>query len=216
MSMNFGREQALLRQRLTAAGTEERAAELQARFGEGLKFLGATDDELLAAARDLTEQFPQMGRAQMTAFVRTLWQSKTHELRAVGVEILAERSALLEAPDMPFLEGLIEDDGVEEVADRIAAAVLGPLVAGNKKLWRSLKKLANGKHARLRRAAVLACQAPVCADASLFERFAELVTPLLDVQDEALQEAIDATLRGMAEDADDQVQAFASEHERSL
>ena len=28
MSMNFGREQALLRQRLTAAGTEERAAEL--------------------------------------------------------------------------------------------------------------------------------------------------------------------------------------------
>jgi len=214
--MNFGREQALLRQRLTAAGNEERIAEQQQRFGEGLKFLGAEDAEVLAAANDLTEQFPQMGRAQMTAFVRTLWQSKTHELRAVGVEILAQRAALLEPPDVPFLEDLLKDDGVPEVADKLATDVLGLLVAGNKKVWRSLKKLANGKDAKLRRAAVLACQAPVCADASLFERFEELVTPLLDKDDAALQETIDAVLRGMADDASEQVQAFASEHARSL
>ncbi|MCK5940827.1 MAG: DNA alkylation repair protein, partial [Planctomycetes bacterium] len=76
--MNFGREQALLRQRLTAQGSEERATQQQAQFGDGMKCLGASDDEVLAAATDLVEQFPEMGRAQMTAFVRTLWSSKTH------------------------------------------------------------------------------------------------------------------------------------------
>ena len=50
MSMNFGREQALLRQRLTAKGSPELAAERRAEFGDAVKFLGADDDEVLAAA----------------------------------------------------------------------------------------------------------------------------------------------------------------------
>ena len=110
MSMNFGREQALLRQRLTEKGSPELAAEQQARFGDKMKCLGAADDEVLAAASDLVEQFPTMGRAQMTAFVRTLWGSKTHELRGVGAEILVRRAELLEPPDLAFVEGLLKDN----------------------------------------------------------------------------------------------------------
>ena len=48
MSMNFGREQALLRQRLTEQGTPERVSEQQARFGAEIKCLGASDDEARA------------------------------------------------------------------------------------------------------------------------------------------------------------------------
>ena len=88
MSMNFGREQALLRQRLTAKASEELATRQAAQHGDGLKFLGASDEEVLAAATDLAELYPEMGRAQMTAFVRTLWGSKTHELRCAGIEVL--------------------------------------------------------------------------------------------------------------------------------
>ena len=49
MSMNFGREQALLRQRLTKKGTEELIAELTAQHGESMKFLGADQREALGS-----------------------------------------------------------------------------------------------------------------------------------------------------------------------
>lgn len=216
MSMNFGREQALLRQRLTAAGAPERAASRAAEFGDALQFLGADDAEVAAAASDLAAQYPQMGRAQMTAFVRTLWQSKVHELRAVGVELLALRAALLEPPDVPFLEGLLKDDAVEPVADRLASDVLGPLVGRNKKLWKDLQKLAKSANARLRRAAVRAAKAPVAADAAVFARFEDLAVPLLAEADALLQRAIDAVLVAAAQHDAELVRAFAEQHGRKL
>ena len=216
MSMNFGREQALLRQRLTAKGCEELAAERVAQFGDGLKFLGADDQEVLAAATDLAELYPNMGRAQMTAFVRTLWGSKTHELRCVGVEILAMRASLLEPPDMPFVEGLLKDATIEAVNQRIASDVMGPLVCKNKKLWKDLHKLAKGANEQLRRAAVRAARAPVTTDNSVFPRFEELVTPLLAEADEMLQMAIDEVLAAAVETHADAVQAFAKQHDRKL
>ncbi len=216
MSMNFGREQALLRQRLTAKGSEELATEQAAQFGDGLKFLGASDEEVIAAATDLTALYPDMGRAQMTAFVRTLWGSKTHELRRVGIEILAMRASLLEPPDMPFVEGLLKDTTIEAVNERIAADVLGPLICKNKKLWKDLNKLAKDANAQLRRAAVRATKAPMTTDNTVFTRFEELVTPLLVEEAPLLQTAIDDVLAAAAEMHEDAVTAFAKEHGRTL
>ena len=211
MSMNFGREQALLRQRLTEKGSAERAAEQQARYGDKMKCLGAPDDEVLAAAADLVEQFPGMGRAQMTAFVRTLWGSKTHELRGVGVEILARRAELLEPPDLAFVEGLLKDGHDDPMQARLASDVLGALVCKNKKLWKDLQKLAKSADGKLRLAAVQASTAP-CAKGGVFDRFEKLVTPLLAEADEELQAAVDAVLRAAAEHDDGAVAAFAAEH----
>ena len=51
MSMNFGREQALLRQRLTAKGSEELASARATEFGDSVKFLGVEDPEELEIVR---------------------------------------------------------------------------------------------------------------------------------------------------------------------
>ena len=216
MSMNFGREQALLRQRLTAKSSEELAAERVAQFGDSVKFLGTEDAEVLAAAKDLADAYPEMGRAQMTAFVRTLWGSKTHEMRCVGVEILAQRAGLLEPPDMPFLEGLIKEATTEELGDRLGSDVLGPLVCKNKKLWRSLGKLAKSDDEKLKRAAVRASKAPIEADHSLFTRFEDLVTPLLAEADTGLQQAIAEVLIAFSEQDESTAKAFADTHGRKL
>ena len=181
-----------------------------------MKFLGATDSEVQAAATDLTDTYPDMGRAQMTAFVRTLWGSKTYELRCVGVEILAKRASLLEPPDMPFVEGLLKDATIEEVNERIASDVMGPLVCKNKKLWKDLNKLAKGANEQLRRAAVRATKAPVQKDSSVFNRFEDLVTPLLSEADEQLQQTIDEVLAAAAETHEEAVKAFAEAHGRTL
>jgi len=216
MSMNFGREQALLRQRLTAKSSEDLAAQRVAQFGDSVTFLGTDDAEVLAAATDLADTYPEMGRAQMTAFVGTLWRSKTHELRCVGVEILAQRASLLEPPDMPFVEGLLKDATTEDLGARIAGDVLGPLVCKNKKLWRNLGKLAKSADEKLMRAAVRASKAPIEADSSVFSRFEELVTPLLAEADVVLQKAIDEVLVAASEQDAQAVQAFAAAHGRQL
>ncbi|HEX5051785.1 MAG TPA: DNA alkylation repair protein [Planctomycetota bacterium] len=216
MSMNFAREQSLLRQRLQALGSPAAAQKKQQEHGGSTTFLGADAAAIRAAAADLAAAHPQMGRAQMTAFVRTLWQSRIHELRAVGVELLAARAALLEPADLAFLEGLLEDSEVDGLAHKLAGDVVGVLVSKNKKLWRDLRRFAEASHEVLRRAAVRACRRPLLDDSTAFPRFEELVEPLFAVPDATLQQAIDELLSAAAAVHADAVAGLAARHGRTV
>lgn len=216
MSMNFGREQSLLRQRLSAVASPAVAAERQQQLGGATTFLGAADDEVQNAARDLADAYPQMGRAQMTAFVRTLWQSKIHELRAVGAELLAMRASLLEPADLPFVEGLLKDEVLDSVARRLGTEVLGTLVDKNKKLWKDLRRLAGASNLNLRRAALRGTSVPARGDAEAFPRFLELVEPMLASAEPDLLAVLDQVLAEIAEGHRDAVEAFAAQHGRKV
>ena len=216
MSMNFAREQSLLRQRLQAAGSPALAAARQQEAPGNTTFLGADGDAIRAAAADLAAAHPQMGRAQMTAFVRTLWQSRIHELRAVGIELLAARAALLEPADMAFLEGLLKEAEADALAAQLAADVIGALVVKNKKLWKDLRRFAAATHDVLRLAAVRASRRPLLEDSEAFPRFVELAEPLLTVADQKLQQAIDDLLAAAAEVHMDAVKDLANKHGRAL
>ncbi|MCB9887891.1 MAG: DNA alkylation repair protein [Planctomycetes bacterium] len=214
--MNFGREQSLLRQRLTAVGSPTAAAARQQELGGEVTSLGAPDSEVRAAALALVETYPQMGRAQMTAFVRTLWASKIHELRAVGVEILAARAALLEPADLPFLEKLLGDETAAPLVGPLADGALGDLVARNKKLWKDLERFVKSGRKLLRRAAAAAVRQAVAADAALFARFEKLVQPLLADADAATNHELDRVLTALAATNHDAVRDYADRHGRKL
>ncbi len=218
MSMNFGREMSLLRVRFTEAGTPERAEARKAETGSAATFLGAADDEVETAAREVVENFPQMGRAQMTAFVRTLWQSNTYELQRAAAHILAARAELLEPPDLAFVDGLLKKCDADELAAIVAGEALGTLTSKNKKVWRDLKKMAKAADARLRRAAVRACRIPVVADEALFSRLQEIVEPLLEQgdEDEDVLGTIDELLAAIAEHHADAANELAARHGRSI
>lgn len=217
MSMNFAREQSLLRQKLQAKASPDLAAARLQQLGAGnVTFLGADDGALAQAANDLAAAWPAMGRAQMTAFVRTLWSSKIHELRDVGVRLLAMRAALLEPADLPLLEGFLQDQALDPVHATLARDVVGVVVGKNKKLWKDLKRYAGNAADGLRRAAVRASAVPLADDAEGFPRFVELVTPLLAHADALLQAAIDATLGAAAVAHGDAVRAFAAQHGRTV
>ena len=204
MSMNFAREQSLLRQRLQAAGSPQLAEASRLALGSKATFLGASAEAIASASADLIAAYPQMGRAQMTAFVRTLWQSRIHELRTVGIELLAARATLLEPADLPFL------------AARIADSVVGAVVVKNRKLWKDLKRFANASQELLRVAAVRASRLPLLDDPEAFQRFADLATPLVASTDARLQQAIDELLAAAAAVHQDAVVAFAAQHGRKV
>ena len=216
MSMNFAREQSLLRQKLQAKASPERAAARSAPFAGAVAFLGADDADVAAAADALAAAWPQMGRAQMTAFVRTLWSSKVHELRDVGARLLAERGALLEPADLPLLEQFLGDAIEDAVLDRLATEALGAVTARHKKVWKDLKRMATGAHGGRRRAAALAAQKPLLADAEAFPRFVEFAEALLADANAALHAAVDATLAIAAAVHRDAVVAFAARHGRTI
>lgn len=216
MSMNFGREQALLRQKLGAAASPERAAALQQASGSRATFLGAEPAAVQTAAAELVAAHPQIGRAQMTAFVRTLWRSRIHELRAVGAELLAARATLLEPADLPFLEELLGDCDVPAVTERLASAVLGDLVRRHKKLWKDLKRIGGAAAAHQRRAALLACREPLLADDDAFARFAELGARAAADHDPLVLEALDAVLAAVASRHAAAVRDFAAAHGRKI
>lgn len=216
MSMNFAREQSLLRQKLQAKASAERAAARSAPFTGAVTFLGADDGDVAAAAEALAATWPQMGRAQMTAFVRTLWSSKVHELRDVGSRLLALRATLLEPADVPLLETFLGGGAEPAVLDRLARDVLGAIAIRAKKVWKDLRKLAAADDAARRRLAVVATERPLAADAEAFPRFAELVEPLVAQADAALLAAIDGALTAAAATHRDAVQAFAARHGRAI
>jgi len=216
MSMNFAREQSLLRQKLQAQGSPALAAQRQQELGGSTTFLGAPVDAIEQAAKDLASTYPQMGRAQMTAFVRTLWQSRIHELRAVGVELLAARASLLEPADLAFVETLLKESEADALAHKLAADVIGTLVTKNKKLWKDLRRFATASQDVLRIAAVRASRRPLLDDDQSFPRFAELAEPLLAIADEKLQQAIDALLAAAADVHLDAVKELAARHGRQI
>jgi hypothetical protein len=216
MSMNFAREQSLLRQKLQAKASAERAAARSAPFAGAVTFLGADDGDVASAAEAVAAAWPQMGRAQMTAFVRTLWSSKVHELRDVGSRLLAMRAALLEPADLPLLETFLAGGAEPAVLDRLARDVLGAMAIRAKKVWKDLRKLAAADDAARRRLAVVATERPLAADAEAFPRFAELAEPLLAHADAALLAAIDGALTAAAAMHRDAVHAFAARHGRAI
>lgn len=216
MSMNFGREQSLLRQRLQAKGNPAAAAEQQQRHGTTQTFLGAPDAEIAAAAGDLAAAFPAMGRAQMTAFVRTLWKSRIHELRAAGVHLLAMRASLLEPADLPFLEDLLGDEAADAVLARLAAEVLGALVCRHKKLWKDLRRLAGSDKDGHRRGALRATRLPLQGDDEAFVRFRELAEPLVGHADPLSQQALDEALRAAAQRHHAAATTFVQQFARSV
>ncbi len=217
MSMNFAREQSLLRQKLQAKASPDLAASRLQQLGEGnVTCLGADDAAVAQAAVELAATWPAMGRAQMTAFVRTLWSSKIHELRDVGARLLAMRAALIEPADLPLLEGFLQDQALDAVHATLARDVVGLLVAKNKKLWKDLKRFAGSAHDGMQRAAVRASALPLVDDAEAFPRFVELVTPLLASADALVQSSIDAVLVAAAVTHGDAVRAFVQQHARTV
>ena len=216
MTMNFAREQSLLRQKLQAQGSPTLAAQRQQETGATTTFLGASGDAVSQAAHDLAATYPQMGRAQMTAFVRTLWQSRIHELRAVGIELLAARATLLEPADLAFLETLLTESEADALAHKLAEDVIGTLVVKNKKLWKDLRRFASASQDVLRIAAVRASRRPLLDDEQSFPRFVELAEPLLAIADDKLQRAIDSLLAAASEVHLDAVKDLAARHGRQV
>ena len=210
--MNFSREVAALRVKLTAMGTPARATKAKSYLKSELTFLGVDAKGIRQAAKDFCAAFPEVGRAQLTAFVKALWKTGIYEHRAVGIAILELRRTLLEPADLPILEELLRDSHTWALVDWLAVHVVGDLVTRNKRLTKDLERWAKDKDFWLRRSALLALLLPLRAgkgDLALFER---LAVPMFGDTEFFIRKAIGWVLREAGKKQGKAVLAFLDRH----
>ncbi|MBK8097601.1 MAG: DNA alkylation repair protein [Planctomycetes bacterium] len=210
--MNFSREVAALRVKLTAMGTPARAEKAKSYLKSELTFLGVDAKGIRQAAKEFCAAFPEVGRAQLTAFVKALWKTGIYEHRAVGVGILELRRTLLEPPDLAILEDLLRHSHTWALVDWLAVHVVGDLVTRNKRLTKDLERWAKDKDFWLRRSALLALLLPLRAGKGDLVLFEKLAVPMFGETEFFIQKAIGWVLREAGKKQPAAVRAFLERH----
>lgn len=210
--MIFGRETALLRQKFTALGSPERAQKQKAYLKSELTFLGVETPAIRAAAKEWTAANAAINRAQLGGFVKHLWKTNVHELRAVGIAILELRRELFVAADLPLVEELLRQARSWAYVDWLAVHVAGDLVARFPKLKKDLRRWAKDEDFWLRRAALLALLPALRTGEGDLGLLAELAVPMLPDQEFFIRKAIGWVLRETAKKQPAFVEQFVAEH----
>jgi 3-methyladenine DNA glycosylase AlkD len=216
-TLNFSREAAAVRTELAAAGTPARAEKEKRYLKSELTFLGSGLPAVRAAAAAFLERWPAIGRAQLCAFVRSLWQGNLHEMRCFGLALLEKRTALLAAADLPLLEELLRGSRSWVYVDWLANKVVSPLVTSFPKLKKDLRRWAQDNDFWLRRAALLSLLPAIKqGETASIELFEELAVPMLGEQEFFIQKAIGTVLREGGKKQPDFLAAFTGRHRAAM
>jgi 3-methyladenine DNA glycosylase AlkD len=179
---------------LRRAGTAERAQGARAYLKHELEHYGADARALREALRPVL-RLRDLDRSTLLDLARRLWDRPVFERRAAAAELLARRSSLLGARDVPFIETLLRDSGTWALVDTLSPQVMGPLVERHPRLHATLERWSGDPDFWIRRAALLAHLVPLRRGEGDFTRFTALADPLLEDREFFVRKAIGWVLR---------------------
>jgi 3-methyladenine DNA glycosylase AlkD len=180
---------------LERRGSPERAEGAKRYLKSDLTFIGNDTRTVREAARGVVRELAPLNRAGLLALVRDLWSRGVFELRAVAVELLKARSAVLVAADHRLIERLIRDSQTWAFVDFLSIQVAGPLVVRFPDLGTVLDRWAEDRDFWVRRAAMLALLLPIRRGGGDFERFARYADGMLEEREFFIRKAIGWVLR---------------------
>jgi 3-methyladenine DNA glycosylase AlkD len=185
---------AAIERRLRAVGSEERAQHERDYLKSDLAFIGSGVPETRAAATAVWRDSP-LDRAALLELVDLLWARGIHECRMAAVELLVLGEASLGAGDAPLLERLVREAATWALVDRLAIAVVGPLVERCESLGPTLDRWACDEDLWVRRTALLAHLPALRRGDGDFARFARYADAMLDEREFFIRKAIGWVLR---------------------
>lgn len=183
---------------LRRRGNPERADGAKRYLKSELVFLGADTKAVRETVRGALRDVAPLDRAGLLALVNALWPRGVFELRAVAVEALKARVALLVARDHKLVERLLRDSQTWAFVDFLAIQVGGPLVVRFPDLGVVLDRWAADSDFWVRRAAMLALLLPLRHGAGYFERFSRYADGMLEEKEFFIRKAIGWVLRETA------------------
>jgi 3-methyladenine DNA glycosylase AlkD len=180
---------------LRRRGDRERAEGAKRYLKSELTFIGNDTRTVRDTARGVLRELAPLNRAGLLALVNDLWPPGIFELRALAVELLKARSAMLVAGDLGLIEHLIRDSQTWAFVDFLSIQVAGPLIVRFPSLGAVLDRWAADSDFWLRRAAMLALLVPIRRGAGDFERFARYADEMLEEKEFFIRKAIGWVLR---------------------
>jgi 3-methyladenine DNA glycosylase AlkD len=180
---------------LRRRGNPERAEGAKRYLKSELVFLGADTRAVRETVRSALKGAASLDRRGLLALVDALWLRGAFELRAVAVEALKARSALLGAADLRLVERLLRDSHTWALVDFLAIQIAGPLVVRFPQLAPVLERWAGDRDFWVRRAAMLALLLPLRRGEGDFERFSRYADDMLEEKEFFIRKAIGWVLR---------------------
>ena len=110
--------------------TWERAAEAQARLGNGVEIYGASVGAVRGTIRDLTRRYKNMTHDEVTALSTELWNVPVFERRLAAIVLLQSNVTRLDNTDLTRIEGFLRGALLRELVDPLTVDVVLPLVQG--------------------------------------------------------------------------------------
>ena len=184
-----------LEKKLASLGTKERAEGSQRYLKSDLRFHGTTLPDIRQAAKAFLRARPQLGRDELISVARALWDEPVFERRLIAAILLEERTELLQARDVRFLEHLLRDSHTWALVDELATKVVGPLVERYGSVGRTLDRWAQDEDFWIRRSALLALLGPLRRGGGDFERFGRYADAMLEEKEFFIRKAIGWVLR---------------------
>ncbi|MFZ5892308.1 MAG: DNA alkylation repair protein [Myxococcota bacterium] len=201
-----------LRANLSKEATPERAINEKKYLKSSLEFLGVNVPILRREAKAFVRVHPELDRASLERLSRKAWETEVHELRSLAIAILEQRVDLLRPSDAKWLITLLRSADTWAHVDWLAIKVLGPLVAREPALARSLDDWAKDKNFWIRRTALLCLHDVLLAGAGDFAHFARLAEPMLSEREFFIRKAIGWVLRATAKRNPQLTYDFVSRH----
>jgi len=180
---------------LRRRGDPKRAEGAKRYLKSELTFIGTDTRTVREAARGVMRELTPLNRAGLLALVDDLWPPGIFELRALAVELLKARSAVLVAGDHRLIERLLRESQNWAFVDFLSIQVAGPLVVRFPDLGAVLDRWAADSDFWVRRAAMLALLLPLRRGAGDFERFARYADGMLEEKEFFIRKAIGWVLR---------------------
>ncbi len=197
----MGKIAAALAWRLEREGTPERASGEKRYLKSDLKFFGTGVPAIRRAVRDALREQGELQRRELLAIVEKLWDSDqpVHELRRAAVELLCQRTTLLETHDLALVERLLREARTWALVDELAVRVAGDLYARNPlELELELSRWEYDDDFWIRRSALLVHLLPLRVGNGDFERFTRAAESMLVEREFFIRKAIGWVLRETA------------------
>jgi 3-methyladenine DNA glycosylase AlkD len=137
-------------------------------------------------------------RKALLRHVIALWNRPVHECRFAAVEMLDQRSSLLEVSDMPLIETMIRESKTWALVDTLCTRVAGVLVEQNPALTVTLDRWSKDEDFWVRRASMLSLLVPLRKGEGDFQRFGRYADTMLDDKEFFIRKAIGWVLREVA------------------
>lgn len=113
---------------LAREGSDYRADEDRARYGDGLRYYGASVGAVRGTVRDALRRYRGMRHDDVTALSSELWAEPVFERRLASIVLLQAHVALLRSSDLTRIEGFLRASSVDALVRPLALDVVAPLL----------------------------------------------------------------------------------------